>query len=326
MTLIGSRRDLFPEEMQWADSSAPAPVRSAKSVPVARYAMNVVFDHERLLQLITSLYTLTGIHANIFDLNGKAICLISHRAPFCAQINASPEGHARCEHCDAQAVSRCAGADRFRFYRCHAGICEAILPICVDGMPMAYLICGQFLDSAPLEDQWENTARTLDWYPGGAPALRASFAQFRQYSGTEIDAYTEILEALAEYIQLKGMILTTERSNLQKLEYYLDQHYMEKLSLATISEHLRIGRTKLCALAKELSGGRTLSHLIAERRVRAAKVLLLQSNAPISVIAEQVGVSDYNYFSKLFRSVTGTTPSAFRKAGRSPSSLDGSQL
>jgi len=29
-----------------------------------------------------------------------------------------------------------------------------------------------------------------------------------------------------------------------------------------------------------------------------------------------VGVSDYNYFSKLFRSVTGKTPSAFRKENR----------
>ena len=29
---------------------------------------------------------------------------------------------------------------------------------------------------------------------------------------------------------------------------------MEKLSLASISRHLHIGRTKLCAIAKELSG------------------------------------------------------------------------
>ena len=288
--------------------------------------MNVVFDHERLLQLITSLYTLTGIHANIFDLNGKDICLTSHHAPFCEQVNACPEGHARCEHCDAQAVSRYAGANGFHFYRCHAGICAAILPIYVDGVPIAYLVFGQFLDGAPLEDQWANTAKTLDWYPGGAAALRPSFEKFRQYSHKEIAAYAEILEALAAYIQLKGMILTTERTSLQKLEFYLDQHYMEKLSLATISEHLHIGRTKLCALAKELSGGRTLSYLIAERRIQAAKVLLLQSNAPISAVAEQVGVSDYNYFSKLFRSFTGSTPSAFRKAGRASAGLDETQL
>ncbi|MDE6898243.1 MAG: helix-turn-helix transcriptional regulator, partial [Lawsonibacter sp.] len=55
------------------------------------------------------------------------------------------------------------------------------------------------------------------------------------------------------------------------------------------------------------------SYLIAQRRINAAKRLLLQSNMPISAVAEEVGISDYNYFSKVFRSMTGTTPSAFRK-------------
>ena len=44
--------------------------------------------------------------------------------------------------------------------------------------------------------------------------------------------------------------------------------------------------------------------------------MLVQSSMPISAVAEAVGISDYNYFSKVFRSMTGTTPSAFRKAVR----------
>ncbi len=40
---------------------------------------------------------------------------------------------------------------------------------------------------------------------------------------------------------------------------------------------------------------------------------------PISAVAEEVGISDYNYFSKVFRSMTGTTPSAFRKKARARS-------
>ena len=105
-------------------------------------------------------------------------------------------------------------------------------------------------------------------------------------------------------------------TELQKLEMYLDEHYTEKLSLKRISSELNIGRTKLCLLAKELSGGKTLSWLIAQRRVNAAKKLLLQGNIPVSEVAEAVGVSDYNYFTKVFRSATGTTPSAYRKNPR----------
>jgi YesN/AraC family two-component response regulator len=112
------------------------------------------------------------------------------------------------------------------------------------------------------------------------------------------------------------MIRTTEYSDLQRLELYLDQHYMEKLSLASISNSLEISRTKLCSMAKRLSGGKTLSRMIAERRVAAAKVLLIKSDRPISEIAESVGITDYNYFTKIFRSVAGMTPRAFRSQHR----------
>ena len=110
--------------------------------------------------------------------------------------------------------------------------------------------------------------------------------------------------------------MSAEQTDQQRLERYIDQHYMEKLSLASLSQQLHIGRTRLCALAKELSGGHTLSYLIAQRRITAAKRLLLQSAMPISAVADAVGISDYNYFTKVFRSVTGMTPSRFRKSVR----------
>ena len=275
--------------------------------------MNIVFDHERLLQLITSLRTLTGIRANIFDVNGKDICLTTDHAPFCERINACAEGHARCVECDARAVAARGKDTRPYFYRCHAGICESIVPIHFGTAPVAYLVFGQLLDSTPIDEQWKTTQRTLGWYDGDREALKEAFCQFRQYSKEEITAYTDILEAFATFIQLKGMIKTAELSDLQKLEIYLDEHYTEKLSLEQISSALGVGRTKLCRLAKELSGGGTLSLLIAQRRVAAAKSLLEQRDLPISEIAERVGISDYNYFTKVFRTVAGVTPSQFRK-------------
>ena len=70
----------------------------------------------------------------------------------------------------------------------------------------------------------------------------------------------DILKALASYIHLSGMIQPAEYTELQRLEIYLDRHYTEKLSLATISAELNISRTKLCSMAKRLSGGKTLLH------------------------------------------------------------------
>ena len=275
--------------------------------------MNILFDEERLRKLIANLNILTGVPANILDLSGRDINLFRGHPPFCRAINDLPEGHERCVACDQCKIRHYQAESGFQHYRCHAGICEAVMPLYNKQNPVAYLAVGCYLDDSPIEEQWAYTRSLLDWWPAGPDDLKDAFFQFRQYSKTEIQAYTETLEALSAYIQLKGMILTAEQTDLQKLELYLDQHYMEKLSLASISQQLHIGRTKLCSLAKELSGGRTLSYLITQRRIDAAKRLLVQSGMPISAVGEQVGVSDYNYFSKVFRSATGMTPSAFRK-------------
>lgn len=278
--------------------------------------LDILFDEDQLLQLVTNLYVLTGLTANILDPKGRDIHLFEDHPPFCRAINSLPEGHQRCVNCDMWKVRNYTSDKGFQFYRCHAGICEAVMPLYDKKNPLAYLIFGCYLDSSPMEEQWERTRPRLGWYPGGPDQLKSAFFQFRQYSDQELRAYAETLEALSAYIQLKGMIRATEQTDLQKLELYLDQHYMEKLSLASISKEMHIGRTKLCTLAKELSGGRTLSYLIAQRRINAAKRLLVQSSLPISAVAEAVGISDYNYFSKVFRSITGTTPSAFRKQFR----------
>ena len=283
---------------------------------VGACAVNILFDQEQLLGLVSNLYLLTGMAANILDPQGRDINLFGSHPPFCRAMNDLPEGHRRCVACDAWKVKNYSAARGFQFYRCHAGICEAVMPLYDKQQPLAYLVFGCFLDDSPLEEQWERTRSRMDWWPGGAEELREAFFQFRQYTPQQLQAYSETLEALSAYIRLKGMILRTEQTDLRKLELYLDQHYMEKLPLASVAKELHIGRTKLCSLAKELSGGHTLSWLIAQRRIDAAKLLLLQSSSTVSAVAEAVGISDYNYFSKIFRSVTGTTPSAFRKSAK----------
>lgn len=283
--------------------------------------MSTLFDQKKLLHLLNSLYTLTGFRSNIFAPDGNSICMNESHAPFCALINSCPAGNDKCLACDARTLRSYTASSEIHFYRCHAGICEAILPIHSNDRLLAYVSFGQFLDKTPIETQWEQTQAALSWYPNDPEELHQAFLAFRQYSDEEISAYTEILEALVSSIQLKGMILSPGQTELQKLELYLDEHYMEKLSLSSISDELQIGRTKLCALAKKLSGGKTLSRSITDRRINAAKALLLQTDASISSIAETVGISDYNYFSKVFHSAVGCTPSAFRKNGQHRPSL-----
>ena len=275
--------------------------------------MNVLFNSNRLSELLNNLQLLTGIWVNIFDADGKDIRLFGNTSAFCQHIQADPEGRRRCEDCDARAVEKCAALGRAYQYRCHAGLKEIVVPIYDQGVPIAYMVFGQLLDDTPQKQQWEATVKTLGWYGGDMLELKDAFSQIRQYSEREIKAFTEILEALTHYVLLEGMIHSAQYSDQQKLEMYIDQHYMEKLSLKQIAHDLNMGTTKLCAVAKKLSGDGSVTRLISQRRVQAAKRLLLREDIPISSVAERVGFSDYNYFTKIFKAIEGVTPSAYRK-------------
>lgn len=277
---------------------------------------NILFNSTQLQRLIINLHTLTGIWANIFDGNGRDIQIRNAHSPFCQSIHASAEGDARCKDCDIRAVQECRAAGNAGIYpyHCHAGLREYLLPIFEGGVPIAYLVFGQLLDESSRIQQWERTKSLLDWYDGDMEQLRREFFRLRQCSREEITAFAEVLEALASYIQLEGIIRSAEYTDVQKLEMYLDQHYMEPLSLQRISTDLHMGTTKLCALAKKFSDGKTVTQLISLRRVNAAKKMLISSNCPISDVAGAVGFSDYNYFTRIFKANTGMTPRAFRKS------------
>ena len=121
--------------------------------------MNILFDEEQLRRLIANLKILTGLPANILDPDGRDINLFRGHPPFCRMINDLPEGHERCINCDMWKIRSYTAEKGFQFYRCHLGICEAVMPLYDRENPLAYLAVGCYLDDSPVEEQW---ARTRD--------------------------------------------------------------------------------------------------------------------------------------------------------------------
>lgn len=275
--------------------------------------MDVFYNNEQLLKLISDIYELTDIWVNIHDLSGKDIQIRDKSTDFCRLINNTPQGHARCVSCDENAAKICKSIKGIYHYRCHAGICETLIPILDRGEVIAYLGFGQLLDESPIEEQWTSTARSLNWYNGNLSQLHEKFLIIRQYPRSKSTALAEILKTIASYVQSIGIVASTKYTDLQRLDVYLAHHYAEKLSLKQIASDLHCGTTKLCALAKTLSNGHSLTWLIALYRIRAAQQLLIASDKPISEIALMVGYEDYNYFTKVFKSFVGITPSMYRK-------------
>lgn len=62
--------------------------------------------------------------------------------------------------------------------------------------------------------------------------------------------------------------------------------------------------------------GTTLTDFINTQRIQRAANLLSSTEQNISVVAEQVGILDVNYFTKMFKKSMGSTPTQYRRQSR----------
>lgn len=92
----------------------------------------------------------------------------------------------------------------------------------------------------------------------------------------------------------------------------MKQNYTTNITLTDLSKKYGISISYLSSLIKE-ELQLSFSEYIASKRVQKAKELLADEKLSIEEIAEQVGYSDYFYFTKVFKKVAGISPSKYRK-------------
>jgi AraC-like DNA-binding protein len=93
---------------------------------------------------------------------------------------------------------------------------------------------------------------------------------------------------------------------------YLHENYERELSIPRLSSVAALSRSSLHRLFK-LRLGMTISDYVAQLRIGHACALLMNSQKPISIIAEQVGYNNLAHFNRQFKTLKHTTPRAFRK-------------
>ncbi|CAH1200771.1 putative response regulatory protein [Paenibacillus plantiphilus] len=100
---------------------------------------------------------------------------------------------------------------------------------------------------------------------------------------------------------------------VKKIIQYIDEHYDEEITLASLSRHVMMGENYVSALFKKKTG-ETLIHYLHRIRIEKAIALLLTTDLPVNQVGQNVGFMNDNYFIKIFKRITGTTPSQYRNA------------
>lgn len=98
-------------------------------------------------------------------------------------------------------------------------------------------------------------------------------------------------------------------------EAYLQEHFMENLSLDDLAEYFQLTPAYCSALIKEQTGN-SFSRGLLQMRIDHAKRLLEQDERKIYEIALETGYQDVKYFNRVFKKETGVTPVEYRQIAR----------
>lgn len=105
-----------------------------------------------------------------------------------------------------------------------------------------------------------------------------------------------------------GGSLEAKRGTVGRVIAYINRHFAEDISIATICAWSGYGKSQLCHIFREVTG-QTISGQITVCRLNNARTLLSTGKYSVSECAAQCGFSSASYFTKVYRKAYGKCPS-----------------
>lgn len=99
---------------------------------------------------------------------------------------------------------------------------------------------------------------------------------------------------------------------INKVIKYIEEHYQEEITLDDMANTLNFNRYYFCRFFKEITGVTPAEYVNNFRIHQAISIMCNYPELSITMIAMKSGFNDPNYFSRIFRSITGFTPSNYK--------------
>lgn len=132
-----------------------------------------------------------------------------------------------------------------------------------------------------------------------------------------MESLVEVKNWFVEHIMQAARNVTTKKhefsnSVIEKSKEYIQNNYRKDISLEDLSREVDMSTYYFSKLFKETTGSNFIEYL-TNLRIDNAKKLLLQGELSMKEICAEVGYTDPNYFSRIFKKCVGSTPTEFKE-------------
>ena len=101
---------------------------------------------------------------------------------------------------------------------------------------------------------------------------------------------------------------------VRRARAYIAGHHEDPVSLDEVAKAMHVSTFYFCKMFKKATG-LTFTDYLGRIRIEKAKTLLLNPHLRVSEIAYMVGFQSLTHFNRVFRNLTGESPSHFRANG-----------
>ncbi|MBZ4646286.1 MAG: two-component system, response regulator YesN [Petroclostridium sp.] len=143
----------------------------------------------------------------------------------------------------------------------------------------------------------------------------------------ECEEYNELKTKVNDFLLRMISILENTKNHkhefiVQKCMQYIEQHFMEEISLETVAEAIYFSPCYFSSIFKHHTG-MTFSQYLSQLRIKKALELLENTDYKVYEIASKVGYKDDKYFYRVFKKEFGVTPDEYRRRIINNTNLEG---
>ncbi len=269
--------------------------------------MQINYDIEKINDFLLDFCSITGLTVSVWDTKFNRLAYQpTTMADFCALVRTSPIGTKKCLVSDRETFEICKNSLSPAKHRCHAGLFDTAIPIIAHSKLVGYIMFGQIQGNDNLQiEHFEKLGNDLSL---PAKELYEAYKKLNVYDEEKINSAARILTSTLSYLFVSGSIKYKEHELITAIDEFIDENIAQPIAVKDICIRFGISKTRLYSLYHSIYG-ETIGKKIMDRRMEMAQQLLQNSNHKINVICEKVGISDYNYFTKLYKKYYGYPPS-----------------